>query len=70
MFLAFTEGLGIDYNLVFFIDCGDTVITLDCAFAGFYFAGFVVAKLLKVLLFTSFGRLPWPMRAVAADKTR
>jgi len=50
VFLALTEGLGIDENLVFFVHRGHSVIALDRAFAGGHLADLFRVKNRQVQL--------------------
>ena len=59
MFLAFTEGLGIDDDLMLFIDCREAVIALYGAFAGRHFGTLVIGNITLHLLCSFASPDPW-----------
>ncbi len=59
MFLAFAKDLGIDDDLVFFIDGGDAIIALDGPFAGGHPGTFVIGDVTFYFPFYFAFAHPW-----------
>ena len=62
VFLTFTEGLGVDDDLVFLIHRGDPVVALDRAFAGGHLGAFVIGDVALHFLAPFPPAHPWAVR--------